>query len=142
MPSASWRTRRVGAGAGLIGVLLSVAFGACTPAREVGQQDVVGRWSLARVGGESPSAMNVKSVSIDFAADGTWASTTELEGRWAGMAMKGSGTWALAQGVMSYTAGANSGKSKVSLKSGRLVLEPDFMLARNGTDPVTTEYVR
>ena len=37
---------------------------------------------------------------------------------------------------------ANSGKSKVKLLSGRLTLDPDFLLAKDGKTPVTAEYER
>jgi hypothetical protein len=64
--------------------------------------------------------------------NGTWTSEIEMQGQFAGMSMKGGGKWSLADGVVSYTSGANSGKSRVRLESGRLVLIRISVSARMG----------
>ena len=58
------------------------------------------------------------------------------------MSMKGGGTWSVANSVIKYTAGDNSGTSKASLKGTVLVLDPDFTVRRGGKDEVTGEYER
>jgi hypothetical protein len=97
---------------------------------------------LVRAGGQPPSALNIKSLQIDLAVDGTWTSEVEMQGPFTGMSMKGGGKWSLADGVVSYTSGANSGKSRVRLESGRLVLDPDFTVRKDGTIEVPGEYER
>ncbi len=86
--------------------------------------------------------MNIKSLQLVFAVDGRWTTDVEMQGNFAGMQMKGDGRWSLEDGLVRYTAGANSGQSCVHLSSGRLVLEPDFGVARDGTTLVPCEYER
>jgi len=105
-------------------------------------QELVGRWRLVKAGGQQPAELNIKSLQINIAADGTWVSEVEMQGQFAGLSMKGGGKWSLADGVVSYTAGANEGKSRVRLVSGRLVLDPDFSVRKDGTTEVTGEYER
>jgi len=102
----------------------------------------MGKWRLVRAGGELPASLNIKSLEIDLAADGTWVSEIEMQGPFAGMSMKGGGKWSLADSVVSYTSGANSGTSRVRMVSGRLMLDPDFSVRKNGTQEVTGEYER
>lgn len=99
-------------------------------------------WHLVRAGGQPPAALNIKSLQIDIAADGTWVSAIEMQGQFAGMSMKGCGKWSTADGVVSYTSGANSGKSRVRLDSARLILDPDFTVRKDGTQEVAGEYER
>jgi hypothetical protein len=129
---------------------LTVAMGGCDPGtpspqlstQQVRTEDLVGRWRLVRAGGEAPVALNIKSLRIDIATDGTWSSEVEMQGPYAGMSMKGRGTWSLSEGVLTYTAGANSGKSNVRLESGRLVIDPDLSVLKDGKTEVTGEYER
>lgn len=111
-------------------------------AKPVRADELVGKWRLVRAGGEPPAALNIKSVLIDIASDGTWASEIEMQGQFAGMSMKGGGKWSLADGVASYTSGANAGKSRVRLESGRLILDPDFTVRKDGTTELVGEYER
>lgn len=127
-----------------------VCIGACgcdgrdarTSAKPVQPHDLVGKWHLVRAGGESPSALNIKSLQIDVLEDGTWTSDIEMQGQFAGMSMKGGGTWSLVNSVIKYTSGDNSGTSKASLNGAVLVLDPDFTVRRGGKDEVTGEYER
>jgi len=105
-------------------------------------QELVVKWRLVKAGGQPPSALNIKSLQIDIAADGTWVSEIEMQGQFAGMSMKGGDKWSLAEGVVSYTSGANAGKSRAKVVSGRLVLDPDFSVRRDGTEEVAGEYER
>jgi hypothetical protein len=105
-------------------------------------EDLVGKWRLVRAGGEPPAAVDIKSLRLDIAADGTWSTEIEMQGQWAGMSMKGGGKWSLADGVVRYTNGSNSGKSHVWVESGRLVLDPDFSVRKGGTTEVIGEYER
>jgi hypothetical protein len=111
-------------------------------AQPVRAEALVGKWRLVRAGGQPPAALNIESLQIEIAADGTWASEIEMQGQFAGMSMKGGGKWSIAAGVVSYTSGANSGKSRARLESGRLVLDPDFSVRKDGTQEVTGEYER
>jgi len=86
--------------------------------------------------------MSIKSLQIDLLKDGTWTSDVEMQGQFAGMSMKGGGTWSLANNLITYTSGDNSGTSKVRLNGGVLVLDPDFSVRRGGKDEVIGEYRR
>jgi len=128
----------------------AIAHGGCEsskpPAQPAAQppnaQELVGKWRLVKAGGQPPTALNIKSLQMDIAADGTWVSEIEMQGQFAGMSMKGGGKWSLADGMVSYTSGANAGKSRAQLVSGRLVLDPDFSVSKNGTEEVAGEYER
>jgi hypothetical protein len=50
----------------------------------------------------------------------------------------------VANGVVSYSNGQETGKSQVSISSGRLTLDPDFHLRKNdeARTPVAGEYER
>jgi hypothetical protein len=111
-------------------------------AQPVTAQEFVGKWRLIKAGGQPPAALNIKSLRIDIAADGSWVSEIEMQGQFAGISMKGGGKWSLADSVVSYTSGDNAGKSRARLVSGRLVLEPDFSVRRDGTEEVAGEYER
>src|SRR5438067_1707694 len=95
--------------AGLVACLPLVG-GGCGPgkaavapeASRVRADDLIGRWRLVRAGGEPPAAVDIRALWLDIAADGTWSSEAEMQGRWAGMGLKGGGTWALADEVVSY----------------------------------------
>ena len=100
---------------------------------------VNGVWSAL---GQPPSDVQIKSVQINIDRDGNWSSDIEMEGNFAGVSMTGDGKWAMADGVVSYTSGAISGKSRVQLESGRLVLDPDFAIRKDGTIEVKGEYER
>src|SRR5262245_20000383 len=84
---------------------------ASTSTKAIRPDDLVGKWRLVRAGGEGPGALNIKTQQIELSRDGTWSSHIEMQGQFAGMSMKGSGTWSIADDVVTYTAGANSGKS-------------------------------
>ena len=129
---------------------IAVACGGCDAPKPAAQssaqpatvQELVGKWRLVKAGGQPPAALNIKSLQIDLTADGTWVSEIEMQGQFAGMSLKGGGKWSLADGVVSYTSGANAGKSRAQLVSGRLVLDPDFSVRRDGTQEVAGEYER
>jgi hypothetical protein len=135
---------------GLLACWFCVALCGCDSGKQPSQpatqparaQDLVGKWRLVRAGGQSPAALNIKSLQIDLAAGGTWVSEIEMQGQFAGMTMKGGGNWSIADGVVSYTSGANSGKSRARVQSGRLILDPDFSVRKDGTQEVTGEYER
>jgi hypothetical protein len=103
---------------------------------------LVGVWQLVRIGEEPLSAMNLEAVTITIAGDGTWTSTSTIAGSMAGMSLKAVGTWRLDGAVVRFTAGSTAGSSNVSLDGTRLVLSPDFVLRKRGTEPVVAEYVR
>ncbi len=106
--------------------------------------ELAGKWHLVRVDGKEPAEMSIKAAHLDLAADGTWKSRIELGGAGEGMVLQGGGKWSLANGVISYNNGQESGTSQVRLSGGRLMLEPDFGLRKNDKSkaPLTTEYER
>jgi hypothetical protein len=103
-------------------------------------EQLVDKWRLVRAGDEPPSSFEIKSMQIEFARDGTWTSAIEMQGPFAGISMKGGGKWSLTGGIVSYTSGHNSGTSRPRFESGRLVLDPDFTIRKDGTVDVTGEY--
>jgi len=111
-------------------------------AQPASAKELVGSWRLVKAGGQPPGSLNIKSLQIDITADGSWVSEIEMQGQFAGMSMKGGGQWSLEDGVVSYTSGENSGKSRALVASGRLILDPDFSLRKNGTGEVAGEYER
>jgi hypothetical protein len=137
-------------GLGLLTCWLVVAVCGCglggqptQPATQsVRAEDFTGKWRLVRAGGQSPAALNIKSLQIDIVADGTWKSQIQMQGPFAGMSMEGSGKWSLTDGVVTCTAGANSGTSRVRMELGRLILDPDFMVRKDGVTEVAGEYQR
>jgi hypothetical protein len=112
------------------------------PAQPVRAEDILGKWRLVRAGGQPPSDLNIRSLEMDFAGDGSLTSDIEMQGQFAGTRMQGGGKWSLVDGIISYTSGANSGKSAAQLNSGRLVLTPDLSVRKGGTIEVTGEYER
>ena len=126
---------------------LAVAICGCgkgSHANAIQAENLVGKWRLVRADAKPPTEFAVKSQEITIAADGTWTSQIEGAGVMDGMNMKGGGTWALADGVVTYANGAEKGTSRVSLKSGHLVLDPDFHLRKNDATktPIVGEYER
>jgi hypothetical protein len=106
--------------------------------------ELAGKWRLVRVDGKEPAEMMVKAAELELAADGTWKSRFDLGGAGEGMTLRGGGKWSVADGVISYNNGQESGTSRVRLNGGRLVLEPDFQLRKNDASkrPLNTEYER
>jgi hypothetical protein len=131
-------------------IAFASAFGGCNPgaAPTQGRTDAVtrdallGKWQLVSVGGELPAALSIKAHQLELRGDGAWVAFSELQGSFAGMKLNPSGTWSWANGAVSYTAGGNSGTAMVRLVSGRLVLDPDFVLRKEGTVAVAAEYQR
>jgi hypothetical protein len=134
----------------LLGCCLLVIVHGCnfaeqptTPvAKAIRAEDLVGKWRMVRADGQPLAQFDMKSLKIDIAADGAWTSEIEMQGQWTGMSMKGGGKWSLADGVVSYTSGANSGMSRVTLKQERLIFDPDFTVRKDGKTEVAGEYER
>jgi hypothetical protein len=103
---------------------------------------LVGKWHLVRVDSQPPAAFGFKSLQIDISPDGTWTSQMTMQGQFAGVSMKGGGKWSLADGIVSYTSGDNAGKSRARLEAGRLILDPDFSVRKDGVTEVSGEYER
>ncbi len=103
---------------------------------------VLGKWKLVSAGGSTPAVLSIKSHEMELRADGSWAASSEMQGSFAGMKLNFSGKWSLSDGALNYTAGSDSGQAKVRVVRGRLVLDPDFVIRKDGTALVTTEYER
>ena len=127
---------------GLLAGWLCLVLPGCGSDDKARSEDLIGKWRLVRAGGQPPAAVAIKSQSIDIMSDGTWVSVIEMQGPFTGMSMEGGGNWSIADGVVNYTSGDNAGKSHARLKSGRLVLDPDFSIRKGGTQEVSGEYER
>jgi hypothetical protein len=117
------------------------------PAREPdGAPSVMlpGNWRLAAVDGADPASVHIKEYRAQFEKNGSWLYTATMNGNFEGMQLNGHGTWAIKNGVLSWTAGANSGASKVIFKGkNQLLLDSDPVIrAPGGKQLVRTEYVR
>jgi hypothetical protein len=129
---------------------LAVVCGGCASAgkptqpaaQRVRAEDLVGKWRLVGAGGQPPAALNIKSLLLDIAADGTWKSQVQMQGTFAGVSMEASSKWSLTDDLVTYTAAANSGKSLVRIESRRLILDPDFIVRKDGVTEVAGEYER
>jgi hypothetical protein len=127
-----------------------IALGGCGSAQQpaqpaaqaIGSDQLVGKWRLVSAGDEPPSSLNIESLLIEIAADGTWTSDIVMQGPFAGMSMNGGGKWSLHDNVVDYTSGDNSGQSHPRLEPGRLILDPDFSIRKDGTIEVAGEYER
>jgi hypothetical protein len=97
---------------------------------------------LVRAGGEPPSSLSIKDLEIDIAPDGTWSGKIEMQGPFSGMSIEVGGKWSLADSVVRYTSRSFRGTSRPRFESGRLVLDPDFIVRKDGTAEVTGEYER
>ena len=103
---------------------------------------LLGTWTLVAAGGQPPESLSIRLYSVCFAEDGTWRYQAQLIGRFEGLSMEGAGSWRCDHDSLSFTAGDNAGVSHVVLDAGRLRLEPDPVLRREGTEPVVGVYER
>jgi hypothetical protein len=131
------------------GVVICCSCNSDKPSSEAGvsgmrSEDLVGKWKLVKADGRPLGELSLKLQEIDLAADGTWASNIAFGGQMDGMTMKGGGKWSLDGGVINYTNGQESGKSKVTMNGGKLTLDPDFHLRKNDGSkaPLVGEYER
>ena len=95
-------------------------------------QSLVGDWSLATVNSAEPATINIQRWQVSFRSDGTWSYEGEMSGSFAGMKVRGQGTWRTTGKTLEYTAGDQHGKSSFSLVNGQLALNPDPVLAAPG----------
>lgn len=129
-------------------ILLTVLFAVCvsgcnesaqTPASAGG---VAGRWRLQSVADGTPSAVNIKQYEAEFLSDGTWRYEATMAGPFVGTRMKCSGTWKLDGPVLEYSAGDNTGRTRVTISGRVLTFSPDPVVMPDGKTPVTTRYER
>ncbi len=114
-----------------------------SPLANLTDKEIIGAWNLKTVGGGEPSKINIKSLQVEFSADGKWSYSVSMTGQYEGMQLKGSGTYKLSSKEFEYTAGENNGKSQVQIKNGLLVFSPDPVVKPNGgKEDVDTEYER
>jgi hypothetical protein len=121
----------------------AVVVSGCTSAKEtparsaksVRIEDLVGKWRLVRVGGESPAQLEIKfkSQEVEIAADGSWTSKVEFQ-------LPGLGVPDMfnANGKLTLP------DSRIRVESGRMVVEPDFFMPARpkGTPEGASEYKR
>lgn len=110
--------------------------------RTISDADVVGTWTLVEFAGEPPEVHQIGTFSATFSLDNTWSYSASMAGRWEGTSMNGSGEWSVVDDRIRYTAGDNSGTSVVSLRDGRLLLDPDPVLRVGGTGEGVGVYLR
>jgi hypothetical protein len=97
-----------------------------------------------RVAGSDPSTVQIGSYSAAFDKSGSWTYAASMSGKFEGMQLKGQGTWAIKDGTLSWTAGANSGTSKIIFTgTDQVALDPDPVITTpGGKQAVRTDYVR
>jgi hypothetical protein len=126
----------------LFAVLLLFGCGHRIAGDSTDAKDILGSWVLETVGGVPPSAVAIKEWRISFSADKKWAYSGEMTGRFAGTQLSGSGQLKLRSDVLLYSAGANKGESKVTVKDKILTLSPDPIVMPDGKTPAVTTYKR
>ena len=114
-----------------------------SPSANITDKEIVGAWNLKTVGGSESNKINIKSLQLEFSADGKWSYSVSMTGQYEGMELKGSGTYKISGKEFEYTAEANGGKSHIQIKNGFLAFSPDPVVKPNGgKDDVDTEYER
>ena len=103
---------------------------------------LVGTWQLQSVADKSPDTISIQKYEAEFLGDGTWEYRATMAGRFAGTEMKGSGTWKLDGEFMQYSAGANTGRTRVAIVGNVLTLSPDPVVTPGGKTKSTTRYER
>lgn len=103
-------------------------------AKSVRVEDLVGKWTLVRVGGESPAQLEIIIKSqVEIAADGSWTSKIEFQ-------LPGLGVPDMfnANGKLTLP------DSRIRVEAGRMVVEPDFFMPARpkGTPEGLSEYKR
>src|SRR5262245_9541611 len=121
----------------------AVVVGGCTSAKKtpapraklVRVEDLVGKWRLVRVGGESPAQLEFKfkSQEVEIAADGSWTSKVEFQ-----LPDSGVPDMFNANGKLTLP------DSRIRVESERMVVEPDFFMPARpkGTPAGASEYKR
>ena len=104
-------------------------------AKSVRVEDLVGKWQLVRVGGKSPSELEIKikSQEVEIAADGSWKSKIEFQ-------LPGFGV----PDVFNAVGKLSLPDSQICVESGRMIDEPDFFMPARpkGTPKGASEYER
>jgi hypothetical protein len=110
------------------------------PEKAITPEDLTGTWILQTVAGKPPSSVNIKAWEVSFSAARRWIYGGEMDERFGGMKMSGSGLWKIVDNELDYTAEDNKGKSKMSIMDGVLTLIPDPVVTMPGGKPraVTT----
>jgi hypothetical protein len=121
----------------------AVVGGGCTSAKKtpariakaVRVEDLVGKWKLVRVGGESPARLEtqIKSQEVEIAADGSWTSKIEFQ-------LPGLGV----PDIFNANGKLTLPDSRIRVESERMVVEPDFFMPARpkGTPEGASEYKR
>jgi hypothetical protein len=103
---------------------------------------ITGRWRLQTIAGRAPGAFNIDQYEAEFQTNGTWTYNATMAGRYAGTHMKGSGTWKLTGDVLEYSAGANTGRTAITVSDKVLTFSPDPVVMPDGKTPSPTKYER
>jgi hypothetical protein len=103
-------------------------------------QNLIGRWMLRQVGGNQPPiTMHV----LHFKTGGTWESESILLNQGGGhFDIAGGGIWKINKGVLSFTAGENSGETEIKVEENFVTLGKDPILQLTEYPDKTCVYER
>ena len=111
------------------------------PQQAVGSKDITGTWILETVAGKPPGSINIKTWRISFTANQQWTYGGEMNEKFGGMKLSGSGSWKIIANELEYAAGSNKGRSKLRIDNGVLILTPDPVVTMpGGKFPAVTTY--
>jgi len=102
----------------------------------------VGTWKLVLAGNEPPQSLHIRAMRLEIRIDGTYSWESVMQDQWDGMKLQGNGTWELDGERIRYTTGEGPNASLARINGSRLLLEPDFVLKRDGIIPVVGIYER
>ena len=100
----------------------------------------VGTWLLIQAGGQLPETMGILSMRLVINPDGTLLWESQMRGPWDGMTLRGNGNWSAVGDRITYSHKEQSSTSVIRVEGARLVLEPDFILVRDGSVPIVGIY--
>jgi hypothetical protein len=100
----------------------------------------LGKWCLLQANGQPPSGLGILSMQLCIAPDGTLRWDMSMLGQWEGTTMSGDGRWFVDGNRLTTTCGEHTRTSLVRVIGSQLVLEPDFLLVRDGKVPVVGVY--
>jgi hypothetical protein len=108
----------------------------------VSSETLGGRWRLVSVGGQTPRALRILSLSLNIQESGAFTVETVMADSGDGTAVTTNGQWSNQGSLIRHRTGAGWELSRVRLSNGRLSVNPDFTLVGTDGEPVAAEYER
>ncbi len=102
----------------------------------------IGTWILIQAGDQPPEDMGILSMRLIITADGVLSWESRMRGPWDGMTLKGNGRWSASGDRITYTGKDQTSTSIARFEKSRMLLEPDFVLVKDGATPVISVYER